>query len=80
MTNLDLLVPCNCNKAWEMCWLLAAVLTLSLSKAGTMLAGRKKNCILESQSVQCFTSSRTVKLVQSLSEGKDNLDIVDAVV
>lgn len=61
-------------------WLLAAVLTLSLSKAGTRLAGRKKNCILESQSVQCFASSRTVELFQSLSEGKNNLDMVDAVV
>lgn len=43
-----------------------------------MRAGRKKNCILESQSVQ--SSSRTVELFQSLSEGKNNLDIVDAVV
>lgn len=55
--------------------------TLSLSKAGTMLAGRKKNCILESQSVQCcFASSRTVELFQSLSEGKNNSDMVDVVV
>lgn len=56
------------------------MLALSLSKAGTMLAARQKNCILESQSVQCFASSRAVELFQSLSEGKNNSDMVDAVV